>query len=127
MRKTKEEKRKKRHLRIRKKISGTEERPRLVVFRSLKHIYASLVVDDVSPCKVLTTVSSLSEEFKKLAKENSNAKGGNVEGAKIVGTLIAKKAKELGIEKVVFDRAGYKYTGRVKALADFARKGGLKF
>lgn len=126
MRKTKEEKRKKRHLRVRKKIKGTPERPRLCVFRSIKHIYASLIDDTVVPNKVITTVSSLSPEFKKLATTKS-IHGGNIKGAEIVGKLIAEKAKSLGIEKVVFDRGGYKYTGRVKVLADSARKGGLKF
>lgn len=126
MKLTKEERRKRRHLRIRKKVKGTPESPRLVVFRSIKHIYASLVDDTVVPNRVITTVSSLSPEFKKLANDKS-VHGGNIKGAEIVGTLIAEKAKSLGIEKVVFDRAGYKYTGRVKALAEGARKGGLKF
>ena len=122
---TKEERRKRRHLRVRKKVKGTYERPRLVVFRSHKHIYASLVVDEESPNKVLTTVSSLSPEFKTV--ENSEIKGGNVKGAEVVGKLLAEKAKSMGIEKVVFDRGGYKFHGRVKALAEGARKGGLKF
>jgi len=126
MRLTGEKKRKKRHLRVRKKISGTYEKPRLVVFRSNLHIYASLVVDEEKPNKVLTVISSLTPGFKKLSGEGK-MKGGNVSGAETVGALIAKKAKELKIEKVVFDRGGYKYTGRVKALADSARKGGLKF
>ncbi|MCM8814864.1 MAG: 50S ribosomal protein L18 [Candidatus Omnitrophica bacterium] len=114
-----------RHLRVRKKIKGTAEKPRLVVFRSLKHIYGSIVVDDVQPCKVITTVSSLSEAFKKAAKEDE--KGGNVKGAFLTGTLLAEKAKALNIEKVVFDRGGYRYAGRVKSFAEGARKGGLKF
>jgi len=126
MRKTKELKRKIRHLRVRKKIKGTSERPRLCVFRSNKHIYAMLIDDTYVPNKVITSVSSLSPEFKKLATDKS-IHGGNVKGAEIVGQLIAEKAKSLSIEKVVFDRGGYKYTGRVKALAESARKGGLKF
>lgn len=126
MKLTGEEKRKKRHLRVRKKIFGTYEKPRLVVFRSNLHIYALLVVDEEKPNKVLTVISSLTPGFKELSGEGK-MKGGNVNGAKTVGDLIAKKAKELKIEKVVFDRGGYKYTGRVKALADSARKGGLKF
>jgi large subunit ribosomal protein L18 len=126
MKKSKEEKREKRHLRVRKKVMGTGERPRLCVFRSIKHIYAMLIDDTYVPNKVITSVSSLSPEFKKLAKDKS-IHGGNVKGAEIVGQLIAEKAKSLSIEKVVFDRGGYKYTGRVKALAEGARKGGLKF
>jgi large subunit ribosomal protein L18 len=126
MRKTRELKRKIRHLRVRKKIKGTSERPRLCVFRSNKHIYAVLIDDTYAPNKVITSVSSLSPEFKKLATDKS-IHGGNVKGAEIVGQLIAEKAKSLSIEKVVFDRGGYKYTGRVKALAESARKGGLKF
>ncbi len=120
------DKRKRRHLRVRKKVRGTSERPRLCVFRSNKHIYASLIDDTCIPNKVITTVSSLSPEFKKNVSDK-NIHGGNIKGAEIVGALIAEKAKELGIEKVVFDRGGYKYTGRVKALAESARKGGLKF
>ncbi|MCM8803914.1 MAG: 50S ribosomal protein L18 [Candidatus Omnitrophica bacterium] len=126
MRKTKQEKRRGRHLRIRKKIKGTGERPRLCIFRSNKHIYASLIDNTCTPNKVITSISSLSGEFKKLATDKS-IHGGNLKGAEIVGKLIAEKAKSLGIEKVVFDRGGYKYTGRVKVLADSARKGGLKF
>ena len=126
MKLTKNEKRKKRHLRVRKKVKGTSDRPRLCVFRSHKHIYASLIDDSVVPNKVITTVSSLSPEFKKLATDKS-IHGGNLKGAELVGQLIAEKAKSLGIEKVVFDRGGYKYTGRVKVLAETARKGGLKF
>ena len=126
MRKKKEERRKKRHLRIRKKVSGTSAKPRLIVYRSEKHIYASLVNDEEIPCKVLMTVSTLSTEFKKISEEK-NVKSWTKEAAKIIGQLIAERAKKEGIEKVVFDRGGYKYTGRVKELADSARKGGLKF
>lgn len=127
MKLTKSEKRKRRHLRVRKKIKGSSDRPRLCVFRSLKHIYASLIDDSVTPNRVITTVSSLSKEFKERVKQLQGVHGGNIKGAEIVGELIAMKAKSLGIEKVVFDRGGYKYTGRIKALAEFARKGGLKF
>ncbi|MCD6218872.1 50S ribosomal protein L18 [Candidatus Calescamantes bacterium] len=116
----KEERRKRRHLRIRKKIFGTKERPRLAVFRSQKHIYAQLVDDEEG--KVLLAVSSLSPEFKK-----EKAKGQNIEGAKLVGKLLAQKAVKKKILQVAFDRGGYKYQGRVRALAEEARKGGLKF
>jgi len=109
-----------RHKRITKKMKGTGERPRLVVFRSKKHIYAQLVNDEEQ--RVITGCSTLSPEFKKL-----NMKSTNKEAAYEVGKLIAKKALSLGIEKVCFDRAGYKYHGRVKALAEGARKEGLKF
>jgi large subunit ribosomal protein L18 len=111
--KTKEEQRYRRHLRVRKKVSGTSERPRLVIRRSLKHIYAQLV-DDVAN-RTLMTVSSQDVEGKKTEK--------SVE----VGKRIAARAKEAGIARVVFDRAGYRYHGRVKALADAAREGGLEF
>ncbi|HEX68291.1 50S ribosomal protein L18 [Candidatus Calescamantes bacterium] len=117
---TKEERRKRRHRRVRKKVYGTAERPRLCVFRSLKHIYAQIINDDEG--RVLVAASSLSPEFKATGK-----KGGNVEGAREVGRIIGRKALEKGIEKVVFDRAGYKYHGRVKALAEGAREAGLKF
>jgi len=126
MRKKKEERRKKRHLRVRKKVSGTFKKPRLVVYKSEKHIYASLVNDEESPCKVLTTVSTLSKEYRNLA-EQKNIKTWTKEAARIVGQLVAEKAKKEGIEEIVFDRGGYKYIGRVKELADSARKGGLKF
>jgi large subunit ribosomal protein L18 len=116
--------RKRRHLRVRKKVFGTEERPRLVVYKSLKHIYAQLVVDSFSgTSKTLFGVSSLSPEIREDLKKIK----GKVEKAKLVGKLLAKKAKERGIEKVVFDRSGYKYHGRVKALAEGAREGELKF
>jgi large subunit ribosomal protein L18 len=104
----------KRHQRVRNKVSGTEERPRLVVFRSLKHIYAQLVNDTIS--KTLLTVSDLSIE-----------QGKKAERATEVGRLLAEKAKAAGISRVVFDRAGYRYHGRIKAVADGARKGGLEF
>lgn len=108
-----------RHKRVRSKVSGTAERPRLAVYRSLSHIYAQ-VIDDVSG-QTLLAASSLSPEFEK------GKYGGNVEAAKAVGALLAEKAKAKGIERVVFDRGGRQYRGRVKALADAAREGGMKF
>jgi large subunit ribosomal protein L18 len=117
-RKEKIKRRLKRKKRIRAKIFGTKERPRLCVFKSLKHIYAQLIDDEKN--KTLIFVSDL--ELKKSAK---NLK--KIEKAREVGKLIAQKAKDLKIEKVVFDRGGYKYHGRVKALAEGAREGGLKF
>lgn len=111
--KTGADRRERRHLRVRKKVTGTAERPRLVVFRSLKHIYAQLV-DDVAH-KTLMTVTDNGFDGKKSAK--------SVE----VGKKIAAQAKAAGISKVVFDRAGYQYTGRVKAVADGAREAGLEF
>ena len=105
-----------RHVRVRTKISGTPECPRLNVFRSNSHIHAQ-IIDDVNGN---TLVSASSVELK---LEN----GGNVEAAKTVGTEVAKRALAANIENVVFDRGGYIYTGRVKALADAAREAGLKF
>ncbi|QQK78609.1 50S ribosomal protein L18 [Salicibibacter cibi] len=110
--------RKQRHNRIRKKLSGTSERPRLNVFRSSSHIYAQLI-DDIKG-ETLAAASTLDPEFK---QEN----GGNVNAAKDVGALVAKRAREKGYEDVIFDRGGYIYHGRVAALADAARAEGLKF
>lgn len=112
--------RKKRHLRIRNKIFGTRERPRLNVYRSLNNIYAQVIDDDAGV--TLAAASTLSPELKGKLKS-----GGNVEAAAAVGELIAKKAVEKGIKRVVFDRGGYIYHGRVKALAEAARKNGLEF
>jgi large subunit ribosomal protein L18 len=109
----------KRHLRVRKKISGTTERPRLSVFRSSKHIYAQLI-DDVKG----VTIASASTLDKELTGQGN---GGNVESARKVGELIAQRAKEKGHENVVFDRGGYLYHGRIQALADAAREAGLQF
>lgn len=109
--------RQKRHLRVRKKVFGTVERPRLSVFKSEKNIYAQ-VIDDVNGV-TLVAASSLDKDF--------SAKGGNKEGAKLVGELIAKKAVAKGINEVVFDRGGYIYHGRVKELAEAAREAGLQF
>ena len=107
------------HTRIRKKLQGTAERPRLNVYRSLNHIYVQ-VIDDLNG---KTLVSASTAEGKKEARN----KGGNVASAKSVGKTIAERAKEKGVTKVVFDRGGYIYHGRVKALADAAREAGLKF
>lgn len=116
----KREQRIRRHVRVREDIAGTPDRPRLGVHRSLKHIYGMLVDDTAD--RVLLTVSSLSPELKE-----KFAHGGNKTAAAAVGTLLAQRAKEKKITKVVFDRSGYKYHGRVKALADAARQGGLLF
>ena len=113
--------REKRHRRIRKKIVGTKERPRLSVRRSLNHLYAQ-VIDDIAG-KTFVQMSTLSAEV----KEEAAKAAGNVKGAVLLGTALAEKCKKEGITKVVFDRAGYLYHGRVKALADAARKGGLSF
>ena len=113
--------REKRHKRIRRKIVGTKERPRLSVKRSINHLYAQ-IVDDTDG-KTLVQVSTLSADLKdKLSKG-----AGNVKGAVLLGAALAEKCKKAGITKVVFDRAGYLYHGRVKALAESARKGGLSF
>lgn len=103
--------------RIRNKVIGTGERPRLVVYKSLKHVYAQLIDD--SSRRTITGVSSM--------KGSLDVSGSHMVKAKAVGEAIANKAKDLGISKVVFDRSGYIYHGRVKALAESARKGGLEF
>jgi len=112
--------RKKRHQRVRNKVSGTSERPRLNVYRSLNNIYAQVIDDEEG--RTLVAASTLSPEIK--GKLES---GGNIDAAKAVGELIAKKAVEKGVKTVSFDRAGYLYHGRVKALADAARENGLEF
>ncbi|MEP6961019.1 MAG: 50S ribosomal protein L18 [Acidobacteriota bacterium] len=104
------------HKRIRRRLSGTTARPRLAVFRSLKHIYAQ-VIDD-SAGRTLASASS---------SEKAGVNGGNLAGAKAIGKIVAERAREKGIELVVFDRGGYLYHGRVQALADAAREAGLKF
>jgi large subunit ribosomal protein L18 len=106
--------------RIRKKLSGTPERPRLAVFRSQSHIYAQIINDDAG--RTLCAASSLDEGVRSDAK-----RGSNVAAATAVGKLIASRAREKGIEAVVFDRGGFQYHGRVRALAEAAREGGLKF
>ena len=107
------------HSRIRAKMSGTAERPRLNVYRSLNHIYTQLIDDSTG-----TTIVSASTVSK---KGEGKTAGGNVEAAKTVGKLIAERGLEKGIKKVVFDRGGYLYHGRIKALADAAREAGLEF
>jgi len=102
--------------RIRRKVSGTEQRPRLAVFKSLKHIYVQ-VIDDASG-RTLVSAST---------REKDATKGANAAAAKAVGALIAKKAKDKGVTRVVFDRGGYLYHGNIKALADAARENGLEF
>jgi len=116
---TKLERRTRIKMRIRKKINGTAEAPRLAVYRSNKQIYAQ-VVDDLKG----ETILSASSKEKEIAAQAGIKK---IEQAKLVGKLLAAKCKEKGIGKVVFDRSGYKYHGRVKSLADAAREGGLKF
>ena len=120
---SKDQTRQKVHTRIRKKLGGTSERPRLNVYRSVNHIYAQ-VIDDA---KGVTLVAATSVEKGKGIKGDKRPTGGNVSSAKDVGKLIAERAKEKGIKKVVFDRGGYLYHGRIKALADAAREGGLEF
>ena len=110
----------KRHLRVRKKIHGTPERPRLAVHRSSKHIYAQ-IIDDVN-ARTIVSASTLEKELR-----NSLDTGANKQAAAEVGRLIANRAKEKGIETVVFDRGGFLYHGRVAALADAAREAGLNF
>ena len=116
----KQDARLRRRKRIRKKISGADERPRLSVFRSLKHIYAQIINDEEGI--TLISACTLSPEIREQIKY-----GGNIAAAKIVGELIARKALEKGIKTVVFDRGGYIYHGRVKMLAEAAREGGLQF
>ncbi len=112
------------HERIRKKLRGTAERPRLNVYRSLNHIYVQLIDDSNG----VTVVSASSAEGKKAATAGAGKRtGGNVAAAKSVGKAIAERAQAKGVSKVVFDRGGYIYHGRVKALADAAREAGLKF
>ncbi len=120
MKDSKELARLKRKRRVRSRLKGTVEQPRLNVFRSLKHIYAQAIVDTTG--ETLVSASTLSPELRE-----SLSHAGNVEAAKKVGELIAKKCLEKGIKKVVFDRNGYLYHGRVKALAEAARMGGLIF
>ena len=110
----------KRHKRVRKNISGSSERPRLCIFRSLKHIYAQ-VIDD-SKGVTLVSLSTLNPEIKREEKYQ-----GNIKAAEMLGSLLAKKLEEKGIKKVVFDRGGYLYHGRVKAVAESTRKGKIVF
>jgi large subunit ribosomal protein L18 len=120
IKRSRKELRKVRHLRIRKKIYGTPERPRLAVFKSLRYIYAQ-IIDDTKG-HTLVSASSLEKELRSQLKSTKN-----MEAAKLVGEVIAKRALEKGIKKVVFDRGGFLYHGKVKALADSARGAGLEF
>lgn len=115
---TRGEVRQRRHRRVRKRVLGTAERPRLCVYKSLRHIYAQ-VIDDTAG-RTIAAASTLDSSF-------NGAGGCNIESAQRVGGLIAERAQKHGIEQVVFDRGGYPYHGRVKALAEAAREGGLKF
>ena len=108
------------HERVRSRVIGTTERPRLCVYRSLGHIYTQVIDDRTG--QTLASASSVDKETKKGLKG-----GGNVAAAKVIGKAIADRAKAAGVTKVVFDRGGYKYHGRVKALADAAREAGLQF
>ncbi len=108
------------HVRVRTRVAGTPEQPRLCVFRSLHHIYAQVIDDRTG--RTLASASSLDKEVRKQLKG-----GGNVAAAKVVGKAIAERARSAGIVRVVFDRGGYKYHGRVQALAEAAREAGLKF
>lgn len=105
---------------MRRRVEGSTERPRLCVYRSLGHIYAQLIDDKTG--KTLVSASSVDQETKKNLKG-----GGNIAAAKVIGKAVAERAKAAGVVKVVFDRGGYKYHGRVKALADAAREAGLQF
>ena len=121
--KTKEDRRRRIQLRQRKRIAGTQERPRLTVFRSVSHIYAQ-VVDDLNG-KTLVSASSVEPSIKgAFAKD---VRGGNLKGAETIGEVIAKRSIEKGIKRVVFDRSGFLYHGRIRAVADAARKAGLEF
>lgn len=108
------------HKRVRTKVHGTATRPRLNVFRSLKHIYAQVIDDGAGV--TLASASTLDPEVRKIISS-----GGNLAGAKVVGKVVGERARAKGIEKVVFDRGGYQYHGRIKALADAAREAGLQF
>jgi len=122
VRKSRHLQRRRRHLRVRGKVRGSAERPRLVVFRSLKNVEGQLVDDDAG--RTLLGVSTLAPEIRDFEAEGKNPR---VEHAFAAGQLLGERARANGIEAVVFDRGGYKYHGRVKAFADGARKGGLEF
>ena len=116
----KHELRRRRHYRLRRKVNGTPDRPRLAIFRSLKHIYAQ-VIDDTQH-RTLAAASTMDGSLKTSLKT-----GGDIEAAKAVGKLVAERAKEQGVSKVVFDRGGFAYHGRIASLADAAREAGLDF
>jgi large subunit ribosomal protein L18 len=122
MRKSRDLQRRRRHLRIRNRMRGTSERPRLVVFRSLKNIEGQIVDDDAG--RTVLGVSTVAPDLRDFTAEGKNRR---VEQSFAAGKLLAAKARAQGIEAVVFDRGGYKYHGRVKAFADGAREGGLQF
>ena len=118
--KTREERRQRRHLRVRRRVFGTEERPRLNVFRSQKHIYAQIIRDDIG--HTLVAASTLDPELRDRLERTTD-----VQAAREVGRLIAQRALARGITRVAFDRGGYAYHGRVRAVAEGAREGGLEF
>jgi len=120
--KTRREKRIRRHKRIRKKVLGTSERPRLCVYRSLHHFYAQIIDDTVG--YTLVSASTLDPEFEKITGKRG---GKSIKDAEVVAEIIAKRALEKGIKKVVFDRGGFKYHGKIKAFADKCREMGLEF
>jgi large subunit ribosomal protein L18 len=120
-----EQARRRRQERVRKKVRGTPSRPRLSVFKSAKHIYGQLIDDEHG--HTIVAASSLSHSFRERVQRIETASGGNLGGAKIVGELIAEQAQEKGITQIVFDRNGFLYHGRVKALAEGARTAGLQF
>jgi large subunit ribosomal protein L18 len=119
----KQELRLRRKAHIRKKVEGSQERPRLSVYRSLNHIYAQ-VIDDMSG-ETLVSASTIDAKLK--GAFDKDVKGGNVKGAEAIGTAIAERSIEKGIKRVVFDRSGFLYHGRIRAVADAARKAGLEF
>ena len=121
--KTKDDRRVRIHLRQRKRISGTTERPRLSVFRSVTHMYAQ-VIDDMSG-RTLASASSVEPSLK--GSFDTTVRGGNLKGAEAIGKAIAERSIEKGITRVVFDRSGFLYHGRIRAVADAARKAGLEF
>jgi large subunit ribosomal protein L18 len=108
------------HVRMRKRIAGTSERPRLCVHRSTKHIRAQVIDDNTA--RTIVSASSLDKDVRKVIKG-----GGNIAASKVVGKAIAERAQAKGVDKVVFDRGGYQYHGRIQALAEAAREAGLKF
>ncbi|MBF0464598.1 MAG: 50S ribosomal protein L18 [Nitrospirae bacterium] len=120
MNRDKIELRERRHLRVRKKVTGTQERPRLTVYKSLNHMYAQIIDDTVG--RTLVSASTLEKEMRQSASHK-----GNVKSASLIGDIIAKRAKDKGIQKVVFDKGGFKYHGRVEAVARAAREAGLEF
>lgn len=113
------------HKRLRKKVKGTETRPRLATHRTSKHIYVQIIDD--SKGITLVSASSVDADFKEYAEKETIKNGGNLQAAKIVGKLIGEKAQKINIKQVVFDRGGYLYHGRIQVLADAARESGLEF